>query len=216
MFSRLSLGHVIMIVAGLAAFLLVFSLLRSRDETFLIAVANVQLRAGTSVTEDAFDFAEVGAADRSVLGTFLSPEVAQTAVEEGWAVTRTVPPGDPVRMSDFRTEPNASDFRAMSIPIERGHAVAGVLQAGDIIDVIVVRKGVAGYVASGVEVLDVDGAASQFGGGFSVTVAVDAPTSLRVASALRDGAIELVRATGAAAADPEDSYDPLSVDPDQG
>jgi Flp pilus assembly protein CpaB len=205
-----------MIVAGLAAFLLVFSFLRSRDETFLIAVANVQLRAGTSVTEDALRFAGVDAVDRSVLGTFLSPEVSRTAVEEGWTVTRTVPAGDPVRMSDFRTEPTASDLRAMSIPIERGHAVAGVLQAGDIIDVIVVRKGVAGYVASGVEVLDVDGAESQFGGGFSVTVAVDAPTSLRVASALRDGAIELVRATGASAADPEDSYDPLSVDPDQG
>ena len=36
----------------------------------------------------------------------------------------------------------------MSIPIDRGHAVAGALQAGDLIDVIVVRKGVAGYVAT--------------------------------------------------------------------
>ena len=214
--NRLSLGHVIMIVAGLAAFLLVFSLLQNEDETFLIAVASLDLRAGTTVTEEAFSLAEVGAADRLVLGSFLTPEMVQTAVAERWAVTRTVPAGDPVRVSDFRIEPNPSDLRAMSIPIERGHAVAGLLQAGDAIDVIVVRKGVAGYVANGVEVLDVAGSESQFGGGITVTVAVDAHTSLKIASALRDGAIELVRATGATAADPEDVYDPFEPSPDPG
>jgi hypothetical protein len=78
-----------------------------------------------------------------------------------------------------------------------------------VIDVIVVRKGIAGYVATGVEVLDVAGADGQFGGGFSVTVAVDGPASLRLASAVRDGTIELVRATGATEVDPLDFYDPL-------
>jgi len=207
--SRLSLGHLIMIVAGLAAFLLVFSLLRSRDETFEIATAAVELQAGTTVEDGIFVFTEVGVADRSVLGTFLSPEQVVRAVEERWVVTRTVPAGDPVRMTDFRTEADASELRAMSIPIERSHAVAGVLQAGDLVDVIVVRNGRAGYVATGVEVLDVEGGDSQFAGGFSVTVAVDGSTSLRLASAVRDGGIEVVRATGAIEVDPLDSYDPL-------
>jgi hypothetical protein len=211
--SRLSLGHVIMIVAGLAAFLLVFSLLQSRDETFTIATAIVELRAGTTVTEGVLAFTEMGVADRAVLGTLLGPEQVQQAVNEQWVVTRTVPAGDPVRMGDFRTDADPSDLRAMSIPIDRGHAVAGALQAGDFIDVIVVRKGIASYVAAGVEVLDVSGADSQFGGGFSVTVALDGMTTLRLASALRDGTIDLVRATGATAVDPGGYFDPLQEGP---
>jgi hypothetical protein len=210
--SRLSLGHVIMIVAGLAAFLLVFSLLRSRDETFEIATAAFELRAGTTANDGAFVYAELGGTDRNVLGTFLSPEQVARAIEEGWVVTRTVPAGDPVRMTDFRTEADPSELRAMSIPIDRGHAVAGVLQAGDLVDIIVVRKGVAAYVATGVEVLDVAGGDSQFAGGFSVTVAVDGSASLRLASAVRDGGIEIVRATGAVEVDPLEFYDPLQED----
>lgn len=211
--SRLSLGHVIMIVAGLAAFLLVFSLLRSRDETFQVATALVELRAGTTVTDEAFAFASFGAPDQTTLGTLLSPEQVEQAVAEGWVVTRTIPAGDPVRMSDFRTDADPSELRAMSIPIDRGHAVAGALQPGDLIDVIVVRNGIASYVTTGVEILDVGGADNQFGGGFSVTVAVDGMSSLRLASALRDGNIDLVRATGAVEVNPQSLFDPLQEDP---
>ncbi|MDH3396480.1 MAG: hypothetical protein OEM81_01470 [Acidimicrobiia bacterium] len=206
--SRLSLGHVIMIVAGLSAFLLVFSILRNRDQTFEIATAAIELRAGTTVNHDAFSFSSIGVPDRSVLGTFLSPEQVERSINEGWVVTRTVSAGDPVRMTDFRIEADPSELRAMSIPIDRGHAVAGVLQAGDIVDVIVVRKGVAGYVATGVEVVDVAGGDNQFAGGFSVTVAIDGPASLRLASAVRDGGLEIVRATGATQVDPHEFYDP--------
>jgi hypothetical protein len=209
--SRFSLGHVIMIVAGLAAFLLVFSLLQSRDQTSFIAVASSELPAGTTVTEDAFSFVELGASDSAVLGSLLSPLQASQAIDEQWAVTRTIPAGDPVRFSDFRTDPNPTNLRAMSIPIDRGHAVAGALQAGDLIDVIVVRKGVASYVAGGIEVLDVAESETRFGGEFGVTVAVDADTSLRIASALWDGNIEIVRATGAIDANPESFYDPLGL-----
>ena len=212
--SRLSLGHVIMIVAGLAAFLLVFSLLRSRDETFQVATAIEELRAGTTVTDDAFAFASFGVTDRATLGTLLSPQQVEQAVAEGWVVTRTIPAGDPVRMSDFRTDADPSELRAMSIPIDRGHAVAGALQPGDLIDVIVVRNGRASYVTTGVEILDVAGADSQFGGGFSVTVAVDGTSSLRLASALRDGNIDLVRATGAAEVNPQSLFDPRQEDPE--
>ena len=206
--SRISLGHVIMIVAGLAAFLLVFSVLKTRDQTFAIATAAIELRAGTTIEESTIRYVELGASDRSALGSFLNPEQVERAVAERWIVTRTVPAGDPVRLTDFRTEADPSELRAMSVPIDRGHAVGGVLQSGDRVDVIVVRKGVAGYVATGIEVLDVAGGDSQFAGGFSVTVAVDGPTSLRLASAVRDGAIEIVRATGSGEIDPQEVYDP--------
>ena len=206
--SRISLGHVIMIVAGLAAFLLVFSILRTRDQTFAVATAAIELRAGTTVQEGIFDYVELGASDRNILGSFLNREQVGEAVAERWVVTRTIPAGDPVRFTDFRTDAGPSELRAMSVPIDRGHAVAGVLQSGDRVDVIVVRKGIAAYVATGIEVLDVAGVDSQFAGGFSVTVAVDGPTSLRLASAVRDGGVEIVRATGAGEVDPLDVFNP--------
>jgi len=206
--SRFNLGHVIMIVAGLAAFVLVFSLLRTRDQAFAVATAATELRAGATVEEGMFQYVELGAVDRDILGTFLSPEQVVRAAAERWVVTRMVPAGDPVRLTDFRTEADPSDLRAMSIPIDRGHAVAGVLQSGDRVDVIVVRQGIAAYVATGIEVLDVAGGDGQFAGGFSVTVGVDGPTSLRLASAVRDGGIEIVRATGAAEIDPFGFFNP--------
>lgn len=206
--SRLNLGHGIMIVAGLAAFLLVFSLLRTRDQTFAVATAAIELRAGTTVELDMFQYVELGAVDRDILGTFLNPGQVEQAAAERWVVTRMVPAGDPVRLTDFRTDADPSHLRAMSIPIDRGHAVAGALQSGDRVDVIVVRQGIAAYVATGIEVLDVAGGDGQFAGGFSVTVGVDGPTSLRLASAVRDGAIEIVRSTGAVEIDPLGSFDP--------
>lgn len=201
-----------MIVAGLASSLLVFSILRSRDATFEIAVASDQLRAGVAVTEESLRFERIGATDPSVLGTFLGRDDAFEAVAEHWVVTRTIEAGDPVRRSDFRSEVTAAQLRAMSIPIDVGHAVGGALRAGDVVDVIVVRKGVASYVATAVEVLDVTKDA-RFGSGFSVTVGLDGPTSLRLASALRDGGLEIVRATGARPADPEDDFDPNREEP---
>lgn len=206
--SRINLGHVVMIVAGLAAFLLVFSLLRTRDQTFAVATAATELRAGSTVAEGMFLYVELGAADRDVLGTFLNPELVDRAMTERWIVTRTVPAGDPVRVTDFRTETDPSDSRAMSIPVDRAHAVAGALQSGDRVDVIVVRKGIASYVAAGLEVLEVAGGEGQLAGGFSVTVGVDGPTSLRLAAAIREGGIELVRATGAGEIDPLDIFNP--------
>jgi hypothetical protein len=197
-----------MIVAGLAAFLLVFSLLRTRDQTFVVATAAVELRAGSTVEVGMFQYVELGAVDRNILGTFLNSEQVEQAAAEKWVVTRMVPAGDPVRLTDFRTEADPSHLRAMSIPIDRGHAVAGVLQSGDRVDVIVVRQGVAAYVATGIEVLDVTGGDGQFAGGFSVTVGIDGPTSLRLASAVRDGGIEIVRATGAVEIDPLGSFNP--------
>ncbi len=206
--SRLSIGHVVMIVAGLASFLMVFSILRARDEAFPIALAASQLRTGTAVAAQSFRMASVGTNDHSVLGALLGPEEVEKAVAEGWVVTRTIEAGDLVRLSDFRTDAVPSNLRAMSIPIDVGHAVGGALRAGDLVDVIVVREGTAGYVATGIEVLDVASEGGHFPSGFSITVAVDAPTTLRLAAALRQEGLDIVRATGAMEADPLDFYDP--------
>ena len=48
---RLSLGHLIMVLAGMLAFLLVLAVLRERGEVLQIAVAVDQIDAGTALAE---------------------------------------------------------------------------------------------------------------------------------------------------------------------
>src|SRR3989304_649977 len=59
--TRLSLGHLIMIVAGLLAFLVNLSFLRSVDERTLVAVAARDMPAGSRVSPADFDLVPVGA-----------------------------------------------------------------------------------------------------------------------------------------------------------
>ena len=61
--SRLSLGHVIMILAGLLAFLLVLVVLRERGESFQIAVAAQQIDAGTQLQATDVRYASLTDAD---------------------------------------------------------------------------------------------------------------------------------------------------------
>lgn len=102
----------------------------------------------------------------------------------------------------------------MSVPIEPDHAVAGALRQGDRVDVIEVRDGIATYLVTDAEVLAVPGGEQRGGLGtlsrFSVTLAVDDVTALRLASALRSGSLDVVRSTGSRAV--QESLDPV-VDP---
>jgi Flp pilus assembly protein CpaB len=200
---RLSLGHLIMVLAGLLAFLLVLAVLREQDEIVQIAVAARQIDAGTELEDADVRYADLSDADRALLSAFFSPAGVDGAIREGWVATRTVPPGVPLTRSDFRREAITADLRAMSIPVSTQHAVNGAIVPGDRIDIIVVRRGLAAYVATAVEVIAVADRASTGRSEFALTVAVDAATSLRVAAAINDGSIEVVRATGAAAANPD-------------
>ena len=89
---------------------------------------------------------------------------------------------------------------AMSIPIDQSRAVSGDLSPGDAVDIVLVRDGVATYIATAVEVLSVPSADTNALGartGYSPTVAVDADEALRIAAALDVGDVHVVRATGA-------------------
>lgn len=215
--SRLSLGHLVMIVAGLAAFLLVLTVLRDRGETVLVAVAGQPIQAGTVASDDMFEFTEV-AADGRLTERLMAPEVATRAVSGDWIAVRSIAAGEPITLSDFRAGTVDAELRAMSIPIAAGNAVDGAIRQGDRVDVIVVRSGVASYVTVDTEVISVSAGASGLGGtgALTITVAVDADTSLRLASALNDGSIEIVRSNGASAADIGAAYDPAVVpEPDE-
>lgn len=188
-----------MIVSGLLALLLTFSLLRSREETFRVAVAARDIPAGTPVDGGSFRFADIQAGDE-VLGRLVQPdEVDEVA---GWIATATVRAGDLVSRNDLLPPAASSGLGAMSIPIERDHAVGGALTPGDRVDVIEVRDGQARYIVQGAEVVAVgssrtgEGFAAQSIGMFSVTISVDPNVALQIASAIREAGLEIVRSTG--------------------
>jgi Flp pilus assembly protein CpaB len=197
--SRLSFGHVVTLLAGLLATVLVFSVLRERDATFRAAAVGAEIRAGTTVEATALRMVDVRV-PRDVRGRLIDP----TALGRfrGWIATRTLQPGELLSRGDLRPPAAPSALRAMSIPVEAAHAVGGALAAGDRLDVIVVDEGgQARYVVTGAEVLAVNrpdsGVIGAAASASSLTVAVGARQALRLAAAIRSQRFEIVRSTGA-------------------
>lgn len=191
-----------MLTAALAAVLLNYSVLRARDDTVRVAVASEALRAGNAVTASSFEFVDVRVDDK-LAATLLTPEGLSEM--EGWVATGGVPAGELVRATDLQAPSAPAAQRAMSLPVDPTHAVAGALEPGDRVDVIEVRDGTARYLVTATEVLAVgDVARGGLEGltGFSITLAVDDEAALRLAEALHDGALDVVRSTGAEAAAP--------------
>jgi Flp pilus assembly protein CpaB len=201
--SRFSLGHVITLLAGLLAMLLVFSVLRERDATSRVAVAGAEIRAGTTVGRASFRLVDVHVPAEIRGRLFDGTSLARL---RGWVATRTILPGELVSRGDLRPPAAPSALRAMSIPVEAAHAVGGSLAAGDRVDVVQVDEdGQARYVVSGAQVLAVNrpesGVIGAASGSSSITVAVDARQALRLATAIRGQRFEVVRSTGAGAGD---------------
>jgi Flp pilus assembly protein CpaB len=197
--SRLSFGHVVTLLAGLLATVLVFSVLRERDAGFRATAAAAEIRAGTAVDAGALRVVDVRVPD-DVRGRLVDP--ASLDRLSGWVATRTIEPGELLSRGDLRPPAAPSALRAMSVPVDPSHAVGGALTAGDLLDVIEVDEGgQARYVVSGVEVLAVNrpdsGVIGAAAGSSSLTVAVDARQALRLAAAIRGQRFELVRSTGA-------------------
>ena len=190
-----------MIVSGLLAFLLVLSVLRSREDTVLVAVSRGEIAAGSRVEAANVRWVEIPA-DSPLLGAMVGQARLR---EEPWVAARRVGRNEPITRDVLRTAAAPSALRAMSIPIGAEHAVGGALQPGDRIDVIDVQGTSISYVLQNAEVLAVGSGRGagigSVGGDFQVTVAVDDEAALRLAFALSDGKLEIVRSTGADQAD---------------
>lgn len=211
--SRVSTGQVIMVLAGLLAALLNFTLLQQRDEVFQVVVTSRSLLPGQTVGLDDFTYAQLRAS-QDLLDTFVLADAAGGL--EGQVAIRSIPAGNVVSGADFRPAAAPSQQRAMSVPVDPGKAVNGSLTTNDIVDIILVDDGRASYVALGVEVLAVPAPQEGFAStvDYAVTIVVDDETALQVASAIGRGQLHLVRSTGAQAAQVE-LFDPAS-DPDEG
>lgn len=199
--GRLSLGHVVMILAGLLALLLNLAFLRSGDDVLRVVIAARDLAAGEELLVASFEIAEVGDID-SISGGLLTEPQAESLV--GSRLARAVARGEPLRPSDLRPATAAPGLREMSIDIDSLRAVGDRLKAGDLVDVIATVDDEARYVVTGIEVIEILGTSSSFGGSgeFAVVVAVDDGQALEIAAAMSAGSLDLVRSTGAPSPSP--------------
>lgn len=195
--GRLSLGHLVMVLAGLMAFLLVLAVLRDNSVTNFVAKAAVDISAGTTIGGDDVELVEV--TGDALAGAVLYSDEINRIITEGQVTTRALEAGTLLQRTDFSAVGFQSDTRSMSIPISPTRAVAGTLKAGDLVDVIASSGEASWYVTTSAEVLAV---ADPTAGGFAandytITIAVDPEISLRLACAMDNGKLDIARATGA-------------------
>lgn len=193
---RVSWMHVTVFLVGLAAFALNLSLLNAKEATQPVAVAAIDLPAGTHIAAGDLQYTSIQAPD-SLVASLVGREEA--AGIEGFVLGKAIGAGDLITRSDLRPPGAPSELRAFSIALPPERAVAGALLAGDRVDVVAADDGTAVYLAGGLEVLEVTGGEGGIGlSSFSVTVAADSETILHLAAALDSSTVSLVRSTGAA------------------
>jgi Flp pilus assembly protein CpaB len=210
--ARLSGGHLLMLAAGLLGAVSTFAALRAADDATAVVVADQDLRAGDHIASSDLAIVRIGADDR-VLGRFVSQSDIGDLV--GMVVSAPIERGTPI-LDQYVRAPAAPDrARAMSFSVSADRAVAGAVEIGDRIDVLAVdRDGVVGYALANALVMDRDrggdGAPIRSAGSedITLTVAVDSESARRLAAALADGDITVVRSTGATPIDRIVWFDP--------
>lgn len=197
--SRIGLLHVVAIVSGILAFLLILAWMRSQQDVVEVAVAAEEIRSGNVITAELFEYVEIPAASAFGDRLITSEDAGRL---EGAVATRLIAAGEPVLDSDLRPVETPEGLRAMSVPLDINQAVGGVLAVGDRVDIIGFDETGPHYIATDIEVLDIPGERSgAFGSGasYAVTVAVDDAQALAVARALDFGELHMLRSTGAPA-----------------
>jgi Flp pilus assembly protein CpaB len=189
--------HLVAIVSGILAFLVVLTWMRSQQDVIEVATADQAIRSGNVITPAMIGTMEIPAdatfGDRLVT-------VQEIAGVAGSVATRSISPGEPILDSDLRGIRTREGLRAMSVPIDINRAVGGDLAAGDRVDIVGFDTEGARYIAAGIEVLSVpDAGQNAFGtnSGFAVTIAVSDLEALEIAEALEFGDIHILRSTGA-------------------
>lgn len=195
-----------MVMAGLATFVLVASVLRDRSETVPVWILDADIAAGASVEPEDLVAVDVSA-DTPLLGPLLR-------VDDGVPIGRVrndVVAGEPLLASDLVPLDTASVGRTFTLPVDTMVVEGLGLIRGDRVDVIGSLDGsaagddVVGYVVVDVEVVRLPGAANS--GAFAaassrstwVTVSIDDAQALLLSAALERGELQLVRSTGAVA-----------------
>jgi hypothetical protein len=199
-FRRPALSHVLIALAVVLAFAFNFLALQDRDRTVLVAVANGPIDAGSPVGPGDVRFVAIDASFEGL--PTLVDEQGWSAVN-GWVVTRPVPDGGVISIDALTRPLGGNGLRSMSVPVAREHAAGGMLEIGDVVDVISVGDRGPEFVVTGVEIVGVASESGGIGGvgGYFVVLAVDAGQALELAGAVDAGSVEVIRASGAAPVD---------------
>jgi Flp pilus assembly protein CpaB len=195
---RVSRGHVLMTVVGLAAAVLAFGALRTQPGDERVAVARHEIRAGERVHRADFRIAAVSLGDAG-LGPLVS--ASDLRALDGRIAGATIERDELVPRRVLRPTAARDGRRAISIPVDPARAVGGHLAAGDRVDVLVADDDGVAIVVPDAEVLAVDargrGGIGDTASPFTVTIAVDEAQSRLVAAAVVSGGLSLARSTGA-------------------
>ena len=205
---RFSTGHLLALAAGFLGVALTLSLLGSAGNGVEVAVVSHDLEPGQRLRATDLELRNVRA-DADLLDGLVPKD--QSAHLVGLIATRRVDAGTLADARDFRSASQMGTSRTMSVPVERARAVAGDIAPGDVVDLVASSDVGAWYVATGVEVISVDGGADSAAlpGGddhVTVTVTVDERSALELARAISALDVTIVRATGA---DPVADVTPL-------
>ena len=183
-------GWTLMVAAGLIAAVANYALLTGGDPGTRVAVLTADAPPGTPVADlqiemRAVPLADPGAhqlVDRQVLDSL-----------QGQVTAAALPAGVLLRATDVRA-PGDQAAGAMSLPVDASRSVGGLLQPGDVVDVIA-GETAAERVARDLQVVAVGDGGGALGtvGAASITVSVDPDEALALAQALREGPIDLVR-----------------------
>jgi Flp pilus assembly protein CpaB len=202
--TRVSTGHVVMVLAGALGVLLTLSVLRSADNTQPVLVAAHDLAPGTVISDETVNVTRVHV-DESVLATLFRAD--QVSMLRGRVVTTTVHAGELIARGGVSAVDARMSTRVMSFSIARARAVGGKLAIGDRVDVLAVDhdSGTARYVLTNTQLVAIEGrsggALSGASDDVTITLVVDRTTAPKLAAAIDEGTVTLVRATGASAAD---------------
>lgn len=219
--SRVSGPQLLMIIAGILAFLANLVVLRGQEQIVLVAVAASDVNPGVPLTVDHVRFVEIEASSE-----LIESAIPRSDIEDyrGMIITSPFAEGDLINRSQLRAAAATMDRRAMSIPIDAANAVGGRIAVGDRVDVIAVDDGVARYVLAGAEVIERSGESGSgtltAGRSFYLVVALTSSEALELSSAMDRAEIHVVRSTGASSPtspsfDPEERAGDLPVAEDE-
>lgn len=196
--SKLTSGHLLMILSGLAAFLLIITLLGSQSKTITVYTAKENIFSGQKISVEDFEAQEIPSS--SIDDQYFS---ADDFKDGKTYASRLISKGEPLLKQDKSPETEASDVRLISIPVAKKYAVNGTLAKGDKVDVMEIDSdGCSSRVLSGINVVSVStGSSGGLGGGdstYAVIVSLDNDVDdVVLAGAIgRGNNIQLVRTTG--------------------
>ena len=197
--SKLTSGHLLMIISGLATFLLVIIVLGSQGKTITVFVANNQIPVGQQITAQDFKPTEIPSSSLDSQYFKAKDFLGETKIY----AARTIEKNEPLLIIAKNTKTAASNVRLISLPIDKTKAVNGALAKGDQIDIIETPDGGCAYrVMAGLNIASVSGGTSSggLGGGTSAYTLIISLTSeddeSKLDGIISRGQYQLVRVTG--------------------